>query len=217
MVEENKFRPAPKGQGIDIPPAPVPLSKKDTSDSHPVPVGEGKAPEPISQEPAHSAPALLRKKEPVPGRPMPPGMMDTPNPDMMFSGPAGMHKPEPHREHHPAFMNAPDVSISPPLFIKLDKYGDIVKNLHKLKSFSLAMRDALDAVSDIEKELTTGISLAHKALDEFNHSIANLDSKVLRVHGTDNAVDTKEIDDYIKNVYGQMERIKKELGSIKDV
>jgi hypothetical protein len=199
MAEENEMKPPVKGQGIGIPPAPVPLSEKAGTDIPSAPVGESEAPKPI------------------PEKPIPPASMDAPNPDVMFSGSGGLPTPEPHRDFSPAITHAPDVSISPPLFIKLDKYSDIVKNLQKLKSFSLAMRDALDAVSDIEKELTSGISLAHKALDEFNHAIANLDSKVLRAHGAEGAADTKEIDDYIKNVYGQMERIKKELGSIKDV
>jgi hypothetical protein len=186
MAEENDMKPLIKAKGIDIPPAPVPLSKKDDTP----PAGEDK-------------------------EPAPPEMVDAPNPDVQFSEPMGS-EPE-SKPGLPHEIHAPDVSLSPPLFIKLDKYSDIVKNLQKLKSFSLAMRDALDAVSDIEKELTSGISLAHKALDEFNHAIANLDSKVLRAHGSDTSADTKEIDDYIKNVYGQMERIKKELGSIKDV
>jgi hypothetical protein len=198
MVEEKEFKVPGKGQGIAIPPAPVPLSKKDGAFS--APAGESEA---------SAAPQE---------RTVPQEMMDAPNPDVAFPEPQKpMPESRPPEVHPPAVVHAPDVSISPPLFVKLDKYSDIVKNLNKLKSFSLAMRDALDAVSDIEKELTSGISLAHKALDEFNNAIANLDSKVLRVHGADTAADTKEIDDYIKNVYGQMERIKKELGSIKDV
>lgn len=109
-----------------------------------------------------------------------------------------------------------DIHGSPPVFIKIDKYTDIVKNLSKLKSYAMSLRDALDALADIEKELTTGISIAHKALDDFNTIIAVLDSKLLRASAIkDMDVSAPgDVDKYIKGIYDQMERIKSELKSI---
>ena len=116
-----------------------------------------------------------------------------------------------------ALSSSPDISISPPLFIKVDKYTEIVKNLQKLKSFSLSLRDALDALSEIERELVSGISLAHKALDEFNQVIAGLDAKFMRAHSIEETpINTSEMDKYIEGVYKQMERIKKELQTLKE-
>ena len=105
---------------------------------------------------------------------------------------------------------------SPPVFIKIDKYSDIVKNLGNLKSFALSLRDALDAMADIEKELTTGISIAHKALDDFNTTIAVLDSKLLRANSIQemNIQNPGDVDKYIKGIYDQMDKIKSELKSL---
>ena len=102
---------------------------------------------------------------------------------------------------------------SPPVFIKIDKYTDIVKNLSNLKSYALSLRDALDALADIEKELTTGISIAHKALDDFNTIIAVLDSKLLRASAIrDTEINQpQDVDKYIKGIYEQMEKIKTDL------
>jgi hypothetical protein len=106
----------------------------------------------------------------------------------------------------------------PPLFIKIDKYGEVVKNIQRLKSFALGLRDAIDALSDIEKELSTGLSIANRALDNFNTTISLLDAKLLRVAGTnltDAEVDVPdELDSYVKNIYDQMNKLKHELKSI---
>jgi hypothetical protein len=115
---------------------------------------------------------------------------------------------EPAREEHEV--------MSPPLFIKIDKYKDIVQNLQRLKSYALGLRDALDALNDIEKELRTGIQLTQKALDDFNAIIAMLDAKVIRLAGGDEGgYEETEIpqhmDEYIKGVYDQISKIRDEL------
>jgi len=108
------------------------------------------------------------------------------------------------------------VNESPPLFVKVEKYRNIVDNIQKLKSYSLGLRDALDALADIEKELQNGISVLNRALDNFNSIIGLLDAKLLRIQGIEKStVETpKEMDEYVKGVYDQVERIKKDLKSM---
>lgn len=123
-------------------------------------------------------------------------------------------KPEKHIERS---LHTP-MPGSPPLFIKVDKYNDVVENLGRLKSFSLSLRDALDALADIEKELTTGITIAHKALDEFNTIISILDSKLTKMDRlrVDSHTGPKEVDSYVRNIYNQMDRIKQELQTVSE-
>ncbi|MCK5022980.1 MAG: hypothetical protein KAS04_02300, partial [Candidatus Aenigmarchaeota archaeon] len=66
-------------------------------------------------------------------------------------------KPLPTPPQPRPMMRAPS-SNSPPLFIKVDKYRDIVKDIRDLKSHILNMRDALDVLGDMQKEVTNGIS-----------------------------------------------------------
>ncbi len=108
---------------------------------------------------------------------------------------------------------------SPPLFIKIDKYKDLVQNLQRLKSYALSLRDALDALDDIEKELKTGIQMTQKALDDFNAIIAVLDTKLIRLSEGEDGGEFEEeapehMDDYIKNVYDQIAKIRDDLRTI---
>lgn len=158
--------------------------------------------------------------------------------------PAPMHHdmsmplaPPPAPLHHPPMPPAPRPSTSnhfpkppsreiqqpkfkgkgPPLFIKIDKYGEVVNNLYKLKTYSLGLRDALDVLADVEKELQHGLSITHKALDKFNSTISTLDIKITRISPSDVEdadLDTEEMDEYVKRLHEQMERIREELKSI---
>jgi hypothetical protein len=108
---------------------------------------------------------------------------------------------------------------SPPLFIKIEKYRSLVSNINELKSYALSLRDALDALSDIEKELKNGLNVTQNALDKFNSIVAELDTKLLRVTSEDgDHVNTlpQDMDDYVKNLYDNIERIKHELRNIKE-
>jgi hypothetical protein len=106
----------------------------------------------------------------------------------------------------------------PPLFIRIDKYKEIIQNLQRLKSYALSLRDALDALNDIEKELRTGIDLTQKALDDFNAIISVMDAKLVRLAGGEEAEIGGEVpehmDQYIKGVYDQISKIRDELKTI---
>lgn len=115
-------------------------------------------------------------------------------------------------------------SDSPPLFIKVDKYREIVKNIRDLKSNIMNMRDALDVLAEMQKEVANGIEIAHKTIDGLNGVIANLDSYFLRPQGIQHhmeddvgpgAVDEGEIENQMKDVYGQVEKLRAQLRSIK--
>ncbi len=131
--------------------------------------------------------------------------------------PESQEPPEgmPEEAEEPAMQST--TRLAPPLFIKIDKYEDVIKNVQELRSYALSLRDALDALADIEKELKVGMEIAHRALDRANAIISVLDSKLVRTDGIDIEGEIKapkEIEGYIKNVYGQIERLKDELRAI---
>lgn len=112
----------------------------------------------------------------------------------------------------------------PPLFIKIEKYREVIQSIQQLRSYALSLRDALDALSDIERELSTGLEITHKALDKFNNILSILDVKLSRAHfkGRElgeiergiKAQTPTEIEDYVKNLYDQMEKIRSELKGV---
>lgn len=114
--------------------------------------------------------------------------------------------------------------VSPPLFIKVEKYRDVIQNLEKLRSYSLSLRDALDALSDLEKELQTGLAVCHRALDNFNNIISMLDAKLSRAQIKERELETvetemrvetpREIEEFVSGLHKQMERIKQDLRTV---
>jgi hypothetical protein len=105
-------------------------------------------------------------------------------------------------------------AIQPQLFIKLDKYRDIVRNIQDLKSYALSLRDAVDALSDIEKEMKNAIDLANKTLDKFNTMISAIDARFSRPNEGEVPETPHDMDNYIKDMYDQLEKIRHELRTI---
>ncbi len=116
-------------------------------------------------------------------------------------------------------MNPPSKSGLPkksaPLFIKIELYRDVIKSIQELKSYALGLRDALDALGDVEKELRNGLDITQRALDRFNNAIATLDSKLLKLDSGERMPEVpEEMDEYIKKIYDQVEKIRHELRTI---
>ncbi|MBI4175601.1 MAG: hypothetical protein HY518_00200, partial [Candidatus Aenigmarchaeota archaeon] len=152
-------------------------------------------------EPQEELPIVRRP--PAPGT-APKGMLPRPPQQKPYSAMAAMEKmPPPPKK-------------SPPLFIKLDKYKDLVKDIQTLKSYSLSLRDALDALSDIEKELQEGLSVINRSLDTFTIILSAIDDKMLKTEDLTKGVTEapEEIDRYIKGVHQQIEKIREELKAI---
>lgn len=148
-------------------------------------------------------------------------MPDDKKPESRMSMPPMPSAPSPPRRSAPAAdfsTESPAEGKYPPLFIRIDKYKEIIQNLQRLKSYSLSLRDALDALNDIEKELRTGIDLTQRALDDFNAIISMMDAKLIRLAGGEEGELEGEVpehmDDYIKGVYDQISKIRDELRTI---
>ena len=109
-----------------------------------------------------------------------------------------------------------DASMSPPLFIKIDKYKNIVSQIRKLRSLSLGVRDAMDALTEIEKEIATGVAVANKSLDEFNAIVRELDLRFAKVREADENRISKPVKDYVEKGYKRVEMMKKKFEDDED-
>ena len=117
-------------------------------------------------------------------------------------------------------MNVPQVKPRiPPVFIKVDRYGEVLEDLNKLRSYSLGLRDAMDAMAEIEKEFKVAMGLTNKVLDKVNMLLSSIDMKLLKKTG-EMPIDSgsikppPEIEAYVKGIYDQIEKLKGELSSI---
>lgn len=158
---------------------------------------------------------------PRPPAPLPPANR-APLGSPMYSETDDIYDPEPPRriprsnprhDYKPAPLPKGN-DISPPLFIKIDRYNELARNISELKSHALSVRDALDALNDIEKEIKNAIDITQIGLDNVTSTIALIDTKLLKI-GRDDSEEVMEIpremDDYMKSLYDNMERIRHEL------
>jgi hypothetical protein len=117
-------------------------------------------------------------------------------------------------------------SQSPPIFIKVEKYREIIKGIRDLRSYILNLRDTLDVLVDMQRELANGIEIAQKTLDELSTILANLDSFFIKPQGTKDKMDEYgeqdeqeenepgEIQSSMNDVYGHLEKLRAQLKSI---
>ena len=108
---------------------------------------------------------------------------------------------------------------SPPVFVKLERYKELLEDVQKLRSYSLGLRDALDAMAEIEKEFKTAMGLSNKVLDKVNILISSLDMKLLQKTGP--YADTlspikppEDVENYVRGIYEQIEKLKTELQAL---
>ena len=121
---------------------------------------------------------------------------------------------------------SPESSKSPPLFIKVDKYRSIIKNIRDLKSHLLNLGDALDVLEDMQKELANGVQVANKTLDEVNSLISSLDSFFLKPKSMQSDMEEETLpqpgmgqiqsqsDSYTRDMQGQVEKLRAQLRAI---
>ena len=163
--------------------------------------------------------------EGAPMPPMPPRPPAQRSFDILDEGPIEMGRDfGPPQKKRPEFNDFNDTRSeragparqqSPPLFIKIDRYREVVEDVQKLRSTSMGLRDAIDALSDIEKEMQSAIVMVGKAISKLSAGVSTLESKFSRVAATDMDIDMPsthtDIEANVQHLYDQMERIKKDL------
>lgn len=157
-------------------------------------------PEPIENEPKRKG--FFRKKQ-------------TPNPIPKAVVPVPK---KPVHETHKSESKRP----SPPIFVKVEKYKDIVENLHGLKTQAVGLRDTLEVLLDVEAELKRALDVTNRTLDSFNTLLSGLESQLTRVTPDEERVNLNnlpikppnEIDGFVKDLHEHIEKIKDELESI---
>ena len=92
---------------------------------------------------------------------------------------------------------------SPPLFIKLDRYKELAKQIKRLKSISMGMRDALDALNEIEREIANGVVIANRSLEELSGIINELDLRFAKVKEAEEGRIPRDAEEYVKKGYAR--------------
>ncbi len=108
---------------------------------------------------------------------------------------------------------------SPPLFIKLEKYSDVVRNVQELQAYAAEMRRTVDMLVETEQRLHRGIEGAYNALEGLNDRLSTLTKRLAgeQQEGQKpmNVQKASELTGYVKDVHGELDKIMSDLENIR--
>lgn len=107
-----------------------------------------------------------------------------------------------------------------PLFIKVDRYQDVLDTIDGLKAQSVHLRDVVDAMHELQRQLGSGMDAIGKVIDNFSEILTGLDASLARVdesHSPDDLppAHDDDIEHYVKQVYDQVEKVDQQLKPMK--
>jgi chromosome segregation ATPase len=70
-----------------------------------------------------------------------------------------------------------------PLFIKLDRYKQILNSITELKTTLVMIKNSLSVLNELEKLKSDNLKMIEKAIERFDKRISALDSEFLRPSG----------------------------------
>lgn len=206
LLHRKKPQPAPSGERLDPLGFPEPPKLRP-----PAPAQALRAPAPPQapewpSQPWEAAPPARKAPDwPAEQRWQPPAPQAAPKEEWEPPAPRAREWPEQHRG-------------TPPLFIKIDRYRDVVRDVQRLKATSAGLRDALDAMADLQRELQASTSLLSKTLDKFNATLTAIDAKFVRVSAATDEEPPRhvepvhrELHNQVQDLHSQMQRLRSEL------
>ena len=104
---------------------------------------------------------------------------------------------------------------SPPLFVKVDKYNDILQSISDLKSYSAEIRQSIDMLSEVEQKLAKSLAASYRSLDALNTIISILMARLVSQNRPEaKGMAQADIGHYFKDIHKEVERIKSELQTV---
>ena len=139
-------------------------------------------------------------------------------------------KPEP--DQLPTLPKIPDVKttkpetteqkpepVQAPLFIKLDRYREIISNLTQLKTLVAVVKNSLSTLIQLEKARDETIQVVKKTLSKIDEKLSILDKELVRPTGFAPTTapeyhEIQSVETTIAGLKGQIEQLKAELQAL---
>lgn len=111
------------------------------------------------------------------------------------------------KEERPAFA---------PLFVKLDRYRQILMLLSELKTTIAAIKNTFTVLNELKKIEDESTKLLQKAVDKVDKKLVALDTQFLRPSGFEEEFPTEaeELGDVLSSLKSEVEQLKSELQTI---
>ncbi len=123
----------------------------------------------------------------------------------------------------PVVPKAParEVSTDPgaPLFVKVDKYKDIITTIHELKLFLSGTKQLFTLLHEIDAVRSDAISILRATIQRLERSLVDMDAELLRPRGVDMVQqergEASHIESSLNDLHKQLLELKRELNHLK--
>lgn len=125
---------------------------------------------------------------------------------------------EPAHIQEPRTVSAP---TSAPLFVKVDKYREILSGIQEMKIFVSGTRQLFNVLHELETVRTDAINIMRATIQRLEKSIVEIDSELLRPRGVgvsdvvQGNVEAQHLEDSLTELQTQLAGLRKELQELK--
>ncbi len=117
-------------------------------------------------------------------------------------------------------LNYREPKRAAPLFVKLDKYKDILQTMDEMKKFVKGLKDTFNLLNEIEDLKRNAFDIIRTTIQHIEKNLIEVDAEMLRPGAVDMEVEQsgKEIshvEDSVKDLQKQLEMLKRELEELR--
>lgn len=121
-----------------------------------------------------------------------------------------MAEPEEHYEEMPSIV---EEHREAPLFVKVEKYSDIVSTLNEMKGFVAGIKQLYGVIHEAETVRADALKILRNSVQRLENSIHEMDSELLRPRGF--ILETKETDTEISHIEDSLGDLQRQIAMLK--
>lgn len=121
----------------------------------------------------------------------------------------------------PVIKKEPEKPAFAPLFVKMDRYRQILTTIGNLKTALMIVKNSLATLQQIEKVRDDTFHIVNDIVEKMDDKLISLDNDLLRPAGfhdvsasSEEQQDIRGIEATVSDLQGQIEQLKSELGKI---
>ena len=174
----------------------------------------------VIQEQTHPAvDELMKRINTLESMPVVPVMQQPARPVMQRAAPEEMPRkvdfPKPLEEQE---MKEEQKSSFAPLFVKIDRYRQILSTMNYLKNSIMLIKNNFAILNELENLRAENVKLLQETLERLDKKISSLDTQFLRPSGfmedMEEAQDAGALEATLSDLSGQIEEMKAQLQSL---
>lgn len=107
-----------------------------------------------------------------------------------------------------------------PLFVKVDKYYDILRSVQEIKTFLAGAKHLYNVLAEIENVRNDALKIMHGTLQKIEKNVTEVDSEFLRPNETvfpaeQKSVEVQHVESSLNELQEQLSSLKKELQALR--